>query len=123
MKTSVLTTHWQQLPEKIVRELQAEKLRHYLRTTVLPFSSHYRELFRENNLTADSFRTLDDLQRLPMTSKVDLLNTPENPKRIRDFILVPDPKELARRPSTILHALRHGRAAVARGFEYEFRPV
>ena len=62
MKTSVLTTHWQQLPEKIVRELQAEKLRHYLRTTVLPFSKHYGDLFRENNLTADSFRTLDDLQ-------------------------------------------------------------
>jgi phenylacetate-coenzyme A ligase PaaK-like adenylate-forming protein len=123
MNTSVLTTQWHTLPERIVRELQANKLRRYLRTTVLPFSSHYRELFRKNNLTADSFRTLEDLQRLPMTSKMDLLNTPENPKRIRDFILVPDAKELARRPSTILRALRHGRAAVARGFEYEFRPV
>ena len=62
MKTSVLTTHWQKLPEPIVRKLQAEKLRHYLRTTVLPFSSHYRELFRENKLDADSFRyTLDGL--------------------------------------------------------------
>src|SRR3954447_5607047 len=102
MNTSVLTTQWHTLPEKIVRELQAEKLRHYLRTTVLPCSSHYRELFRENNLTADSFRTLDDLQRLPFTSKADLLNTPDNPKKIRDFILVPDREQLARRPSTIL---------------------
>jgi len=123
MKTSVLTTHWQALPEKVVRELQAEKLRHYLRTTVLPFSSHYRELFREHNLTADSFRTLDDLQKLPLTSKADLLNTPENPKRIREFILAPDPKQLARRPSTILQAMIHGRTEVARRFEREFRPV
>jgi phenylacetate-CoA ligase len=123
MKTSVLTTHWQKLPEKIVRELQAEKLRHYLRTIVLPFSSHYRDLFRENNLTADSFRTLDDLQRLPLTSKADLLNTPDNPKKIRDFILVPDKEQLARRSSTILRALLHGREAVARSFEREFRPV
>ena len=123
MKTSVLTTHWQALPEKVVRALQAEKLRSYLRTTVLPFSSHYRELFRKNHLTADSFRTLDDLQKLPLTSKADLLNTPENPKRIREFILTPDLKELARRPSTILQALLHGRAAVARCFEREFRPV
>jgi phenylacetate-CoA ligase len=123
MKTSVLTTHWQALPEKVVRELQAEKLRHYLRTTVFPFSSHYRELFREHSLTADSFRTLDDLQKLPLTSKADLLNTPENPKRIREFILAPDPKQLARRPSTILQAMIHGRTEVARRFEREFRPV
>ena len=123
MNTSVLSKHWQALPETVVRKLQAEKLRRYLRTTVIPFSSHYRELFRENNLTADSFRTLDDLQQLPLTSKADLLNTPENPKRIREFILQPDPKVLARRPSTILHALVHGRNAVSRRFEREFRPV
>jgi len=102
------------LPEKVVRELQASKLRRYLRNTVLPFSSHYRELFRENHLTADSFRTLDDLHRLPLTSKADLLNTPENPKKIREFILTPDPKQLARRPSTIVKALLHGREAVAK---------
>ena len=123
MKTRVLTTHWQQLPERIVRQLQAEKLRHYLRTTVLPFSSHYRELFRENHLDADSFRTIEDLQDLPLTSKADLLNTPDNPKKIREFILVPDKKQLARRPATIFKALLHGRAGVTRGFEHEFRPV
>jgi phenylacetate-CoA ligase len=123
MKTSVLTTQWHKLPEKPVRELQAEKLRHYLRATVLPFSSHYRELFRQNNLDADSFRTLDDLQRLPFTSKADLLSTAENPRKIREFILVPDAQQLARRPSTILQAALHGRAGVARRFEHEFRPV
>lgn len=123
MKTSVLKTHWQQLPEKIVRELQAEKLRCYLRTTVLPFSRHYRELFRENNLNADSFRTLADLEQLPLTSKADLLNTPDNPKKIRDFILVPDKEQLARRPSTIFKSLWHGRVGVTRMLEHEFRPV
>src|SRR5690242_18187073 len=99
MNTSVLTTHWQALPEKVVRELQAGKLRRYLRHTVLPFSSHYRDLFRAHNLSADSFRTLDDLRRVPFTSKSDLLNSPDSPRKIRDFILTPDPKELARRPS------------------------
>jgi len=123
MKTSVLTTHWNRLPEKVVRKLQAEKLRHYLRTTVLPFSSHYREIFRENHLNADSFRSLEDLQRVPFTSKVDLLNTPENPRRVKDFILVPDKNELAHRPSTIMQAMLHGRLAVTRRLEREFRPV
>ena len=123
MKTRVLTTQWQKLPEQVVRELQAEKLRHYLRTTVLPFSAHYGELFRQNNLDAESFHTLEDLQRIPFTSKADLLSTPENPRKIREFILVPDAEQLARRPSTIFQAALHGRASVTRGFEHEFRPV
>ncbi|HXS67271.1 MAG TPA: AMP-binding protein, partial [Candidatus Polarisedimenticolia bacterium] len=123
MKTSVLRTQWQQLPEQVVRQLQAEKLRHYLRSIVLPFSAHYRELFRQNNLDAESFRSLEDLQCVPFTSKADLLNTPENPRKIREFILVPDAQELAHRPSTIFQAALHGRACVTRGFEHEFRPV
>src|SRR6185437_13500287 len=123
MKTSVLRTQWQQLPEQVVRQLQAEKLRHYLRSIVLPFSAHYRELFRQNNLDAESFRSLEDLQCVPFTSKADLLNTPENPRKIREFILVPDAQELAHRPSTILQAALHGRANVTRSFEHEFRPV
>jgi phenylacetate-coenzyme A ligase PaaK-like adenylate-forming protein len=123
MNTSLLTTHWQALPEKVVRRLQAEKFRHYLRNTVLPFSSHYREMFAQNDLDPDYFRSLEDLKHIPFTSKADLLNTPENPKKVRDFILVPDKHELARRPSTILQALMHGRANVTRHFEYEFRPV
>ena len=123
MNTSLLTTHWQALPEKVVRRLQAEKLRHYLRTTVLPFSSHYRELFAQHDLDPDYFRTLEDLKYIPFTSKADLLNTPENPRKIRDFVLVPEKRELARRPSTVLQVLLHGRANVTRRFEYEFRPV
>ena len=103
--------------------MQAEKLRHYLRTTVLPFSKHYRELFAENNLDADSFHSLEDLRRLPFTSKIDLLNTADNPRKIREFILTPEKRELARRPSTILQAMLHGRASVTRRLEHEFRPV
>jgi phenylacetate-coenzyme A ligase PaaK-like adenylate-forming protein len=123
MNTSLLTSHWHALPEKVVRRLQAEKFRHYLRTTVLPFSKHYRELFAEHDLDPDYFQSLEDLKCIPFTSKADLLNTPENPKKIRDFILVPDKRELLLRPSTILQALIHGRANVARRFEHEFRPV
>ena len=123
MNTKLLTTNWQRLPEATVRALQAERLRHWLRDTVLPFSAHYRELFRQLKLTADDFHSLDDLRRLPFTSKLDLLNTPDNPAKVRDFLLVPDRNILSRRPSTILRALLHGRKAVADGFENEFRPI
>jgi hypothetical protein len=103
--------------------LQAEQLRHYLRSVVLPFSAHYQKVFQEHGLTADSIRTLEDLQKIPFTTKADLLNTPEHPQRARDFILAPDPKALARRPSTVLRALLHGRGAVKQELESEFRPI
>lgn len=120
---SALTQKWPELPESEIRRLQADKLRHYLRDTVLPFSVHYQKLFQEHNLTADSIRTLDDLRRIPFTSKLDLLNTPENPQKSREFILIPDQKVLARRPGTILRALLHGKKQVKRSFELEFRPI
>src|SRR5262245_33179568 len=123
MKGSMLQQHWQQLPETAVHRLQAEQLRRHLRMVVLPFSAHYRKIFEERGLCADSFQTLEDLQRLPFTTKTDLLNTTERPQRFKDFIIVPDPKVLARRPGTVLRALVRGREAVKQGFEAEFRPI
>src|SRR5689334_12021195 len=111
------------LSETAVRQRQAEQLRRYLRTVVLPFSAHYQRLFRDCGLTADSFRTLSDLGRLPFTTKADLLNDAEHPQRFRDFVLVPDEHVLAHRAGTVWRALCHGRDAVRAGFESEFRPI
>jgi len=105
MSGNLLEERWQKLPEAAVRRLQVERLRHYLRKVVLPFSAHYREMFREHGLDADSMRTLEDLQRLPFTTKADLLNTPERPEKFKDFLIIPDERVLSRRPGTILRAL------------------
>jgi phenylacetate-coenzyme A ligase PaaK-like adenylate-forming protein len=123
MNSTLLRTQWQQLPERTVRQLQADKLRRYLRDVVLPFSAHYGELFRKKGLKAESIRTLEDLEQLPFTSKADLLNTPDHPEKVKEFVLIPDPQALARRPATILRALAKGREQVQRGFESEFRPI
>jgi len=123
MNQNLLAKRWQQLPETTVRRLQAGQLRRYLRDVVLPFSAHYGKMFRAQGLNADSIRTLEDLQRVPFTTKADLLSTAENPQRFKDFILVPDPKVLARRPGTVWRALRHGRESVKEQFEFEFRPI
>jgi phenylacetate-coenzyme A ligase PaaK-like adenylate-forming protein len=123
MGTSLLQSRWQRLPEAAVRRLQVDQLRRYLRFVVLPFSAFYRSLFREHSLTADSFETLEDLRRMPFTTKADLLNTDANPLRLKDFILVPDRKVLARRPRTLLRVLAHGRNWVMQDFESEFRPI
>jgi phenylacetate-coenzyme A ligase PaaK-like adenylate-forming protein len=123
MKTRKLTTQWQRLPEAEVRRLQFARLRDWLQHVVLPFSAHYRELFRVHGLRADHLRSLDDWQKVPFTSKADLLGTAGNPHKIRDFILVPDRNVLARRTGTIVRALWHGRDRVRADFEREFRPL
>ncbi|MBM3877448.1 MAG: phenylacetate--CoA ligase [Verrucomicrobia bacterium] len=103
--------------------MQAAKLRRFLTDVVVPFSPHYRRVFAAQGLDPAQVRTLDDLRRVPFSSKADLLNTPEQPQRSREFIIVPDEKVLRRRPSTLLRALVFGRDVVKRGFESEFRPI
>jgi phenylacetate-coenzyme A ligase PaaK-like adenylate-forming protein len=68
-------------------------------------------------------RLPDDLRRIPFTTKLDFLPGHEGADPVRDFVLAPDRDVLARRFSTLAKALLHGRAAVADGFEREFRPL
>jgi len=118
-----LRTGWQSLPEETIRTMQSRQLYTYLKDVVLPFSAHYRRLFKEHHLTADDFQTVDDLRLLPFTSKVDLLATPNDPTKYRDFILTPEADQLAKRPATIVRALLHGRSTVKKTLEHEFRPI
>ena len=123
MKLNPSKNRWPQLAEAATRTMQAEQLRRYLRDVVLPFSPHYREIFRSLGLSADDISSVDDLCNLPFTSKSDLLPTSEKPARFREFILAPDPRELAFRPQTIVRALLHGRQQVQRELSNEFRPI
>lgn len=123
MNTNHSHQPWPPLPSTELRARQAKQLQHYLRTVVLPFSPHYRALFQRLGLSADSIRTLDDLRRLPFTSKADLLPTPESPQRFKDFILTPEREALAHRPATMLRAALHGREQVAGELAAEYRPV
>lgn len=122
MNTHLLTTHWQTLPESTIRRLQTEKLRDYLRHVILPASAHYQKMFRAAGLKPESIRSLADWQNLPFTDKSDLLNSPDHPQRAREFILVPDAKALARRPSTIWRALLHGRENARQHLEADAAP-
>ena len=101
MFTPALSTQWQSLERDRLRALQGRKLHRYLRDCVLPFSPHYREVFARVGLTAGDIRTVDDLAKIPFTSKEELLPTPENPRKALEFVLKPDPAVLRRRPATI----------------------
>jgi len=123
MPQNTLSTHWQSLRKDTLLALQGRRLHRYLRDSVLPFSPHYRRTFREAGLTAEDFRSGADLAKLPFTTKEDLLPTPENPRRALDFVLTPDPKVLARRPSVWWRSLWHGPAHVKEELDREWRPV
>jgi phenylacetate-coenzyme A ligase PaaK-like adenylate-forming protein len=114
--------HWPAHPQSL-RDWQLTRLRTYLRDTALPFSAHYRRLFEKEHLDPALLRLPDDLRRIPFTTKLDFLPGHEGADPVRDFVLAPDRDVLARRFSTLAKALLHGRAAVADGFEREFRPL
>src|ERR1700733_10499450 len=88
--------------KRMLLQRQGGLLRRYLEQTVLPFSKYYSAFANDIR----SVRSVEDLRNLPFAVKRDLQNSP------RDFILIPDEKVLAKRPSTILRALWHGRDAV-----------
>ena len=123
MKTSFITKHWDALDKESLLSHQGKLLNHFLRRKVLPFSKHYGQLFHDHGISAGDIRTVEDLQRLPFTSKDDLLSTPENTSKIRDFILIPDSQLLARQPQVFLRALIKGKARVKEELEREYRPI
>src|SRR4051794_36471184 len=114
---------WPSPPLSSLRKWQMERLRSYLRETVLPFSAHYRALFQKQGIGPDDLRTVDDLRRMPFTSKADFQPLAEGADPVKDFVLIPDQTVLTRRPMTIAKALLRGKAAVKEGFEHEFRPL
>jgi phenylacetate-coenzyme A ligase PaaK-like adenylate-forming protein len=109
------------LPE--LRKWQVARLRDYLRDTVLPFSAHYSASFRREGIDSSQIKTVDDLRRIPFTTKADFTATAGEPDPVRAFVLQPDRAVLSRRISTVTRAILHGRRAVAEGFEREFRPI
>ncbi len=123
MKTSMLTRNWDALDKRSILSHQGKVLNHFLRRKVLPFSKHYSQLFHDHKIEVNDIRTAEDLQRLPFTSKEDLLSTPENTSKIRDFILIPDSQLLARQPEVFLRALMRGKARVKEELEREYRPI
>lgn len=118
MKTPQLTKSWPPLAREALRARQARALRAYLRDVVLPFHPHSREQFARLGLNWRDLGSLEDLEKIPFTSKADFQGT-EN----RSFIIAPEAEQLARRPATLWRGLWRGRSRVQRELEDEFRPI
>jgi phenylacetate-CoA ligase len=123
MKQPYRNKNWDRTKKGKILEMQNKLLRNHIRDQIFPFSKYYQKLFKENGLNADSIQSVSDLQKLPFTSKKDLLNTPEAPQRVKEFLLIPDEKILSRRSSTIFRALISGKEKLEKDFGKEYRPV
>ncbi len=115
--------NWDHLPVEEQRKIQNEKLHRYLTEVVGPFSPYYRKLFAEHGVDPAGIKTVGDLRHIPFTSKADLLSTPEQPEKFREFVITPDISVLKHRPRIITEAIFRGKRAVERRFEREYRPI
>lgn len=101
---------WDRLAPDERRAFQEHALQKLLTTQILPFSPFYRAFFERHHVDASKIRTLEDLRRIPFTSKQDLLVTEANPEGPRQLILQPDAATIRSR----LHGLAKARL-LARG--------
>jgi phenylacetate-CoA ligase len=86
-------SNWQRLQRMSrteQRKLQDGLLQRYVREYLYPFSSFYRDQFDRAGVRPEQIRTVDDLRRLPLSQKRDLLPTADDPQRFKKFILQPD---------------------------------
>jgi phenylacetate-CoA ligase len=111
---------WDNTPAPVMQAWQLRRLRAYLRHRVLPFSAHYKQLFREHDIHPGDITSWDAWARVPFSSKASLAVPREQQ---RDFVLIPDPAVVRREPAVIWRALTRGRAAAQSMVEDEFRPV
>ena len=121
MNAKRLTTCWHKLPRKTLRELQVKQLRAYLRDVVLPFHSHYRKMFSEHGLDWRAIERLEDLQRIPFTSKSDLSGGGANERGNLLSLPIP-PSSRAGRPR-FFAVLLLGAGRARRQLDREFRPI
>ncbi len=114
------------LPKEEIKKLQNKQLA-YLIKHEIPFSPFYSKMFKDNNLKFSDIKNVDDLQKLPFTSKEDLLATKEDPAKAKKFILQPDEKLLKKHaPKGKLAKMIWGKITkkdVKRELELEYKPI
>ncbi len=124
-------TAWQRLqrlPRSEQRALQDSLLQRYVREYLYPFSPYYRALFDRHGVRPEQLRTVDDLRRVPLSTKRDLLPTADDPQRFKQFVLQPDPASiraawpLSKKLPLLWQKWTHGAASVRRRVRDEFAP-
>jgi hypothetical protein len=81
--------NYRTVPWEECRAYQSRVLSRFVKEQVYPYSAYYRRVFDDVGLNPDDINGVDDLAKIPLTSKHELLKTPENPDRPEEFVLTP----------------------------------
>ncbi len=112
-----------------LKQATDRRLRHFLVRQVAAYHPYYRQLFERDRIDVCSIRGVRDLERIPFTTKADLLPTQDQPDRHRAFVLQPteallrENLALGTKARLALEAALHGRKAARQRIEREYRPV
>lgn len=119
------------LPGQELRSLQNRKLHHFITRHLYPFSPYYRRLFDIHKIDPGKIRTIEDLARIPFTSKKDIRDVVQkNPDRgILEFCLQPDEQSIKNFLPKIelfrffLTGIFKGKTGIYDGLNREYRPI
>jgi len=123
MNPKIFSHKWHDHSADEIKAFQNQALHQFVKQQLLPNSKFFQQHFAENHLTADDIQSIDDLSKVPFTSKEDLLSTPDEPDKPRSFILIPDKTELVKRPDIIWKAITRGKRYVETQLNEEYRPI
>jgi phenylacetate-coenzyme A ligase PaaK-like adenylate-forming protein len=80
-------------PWREMKDLQERKLQYFITRKLYPFSPFYRELFDKNHINPKEIRTVQDLQKIPFTTKKDFIDTQRDESSPRRLAFVLQPNE------------------------------
>lgn len=122
--------YWQPVRPWADRQTErGARLHRFVNEQLYPYSPFYRRLFDANKIDPRSIRTVDDLRRIPFTTKHDIAPTAGDASRHLDIVLQPDLEKLRRYASKAtlarLVATRtlHGDDAAREAVRREYGPV
>ena len=103
--------------------MQDASLREFISRRVYPFHPHYRRVFDESGIDPASIKSVEDLQKLPFTSKEDIAPDPQDPDSPRLFVLEPgfDQVKLYKSKGWVPQMTNMEAAGGAHASEQEFR--
>jgi phenylacetate-coenzyme A ligase PaaK-like adenylate-forming protein len=92
--TSPAWSRLSRMPRAEQMRLQAETLSRFVSQELYPFSAYYRRVFDKAGVRPRDIQSIDDLRRLPFTTKQDLLAAQSTKETKFDFVLVPTPSSI-----------------------------
>ena len=118
----------QQMDESEQKALQDRLLAELIQERVYPFSSYYRGLFDREGVDPASVKSIEDLTRVPLTSKQDILPSDADPDSTTRFVLSPSQElirahwPLRKELPLLCKGLLRGRDAVREDLRREYYP-